>query len=355
MTGPQNRIGPQLMTRRGSCHLRFWMVFSLAVCVLVSGCATAPIAKKAEEVDLSDLCEEYGASWNLDSVSQVLTIWKGQRKVMALIGSDVVLLGDEKIFLSQPLDRAQQAIIVPRDFREKVMERLSAAPVEKAARPFKVIVDCGHGGSDPGAIGRKGTKEKEIVLDIAKRLRDKLQESGIKVIMTRDRDESVSLEKRTEITSKNSADLFVSIHANSEPSHRATGIEVYSCQYLGRKEKKEDQRRKNHRLMFSSLEMKRNDEDLEKIVESLLDKHKTSASPALAAIIGRELSRDLKVRNRGSMKSKFFVVRNNLIPAVLVEVGFLSNTSEEKLLKKSSYRQTIAESLARSIKAYLNS
>ena len=121
----------------------------------------------------------------------------------------------------------------------------------------EIIIDAGHGGKDPGALGRGNIKEKNIVLDIAQRLKKILKGRGIKVKMTRDRDNFVSLQKRTEIASRSKADLFISIHANSSPTRSVYGLEVFDAKHLNAKDKKEAQRKTNRRLMFGGLAMKR--------------------------------------------------------------------------------------------------
>ena len=120
---------------------------------------------------------------------------------------------------------------------------------KKPLRPIVVVIDPGHGGKDPGAIGRSGVQEKKIVLDISKRLKKILLNRGYKVKMTREKDEFISLQGRTEIASKSMADLFVSVHANSSPVRSVHGLEVYAAEYLDFKSRNEEQRKKNQNLI----------------------------------------------------------------------------------------------------------
>jgi len=328
--------------------LKAWV---LACALLLAGCATLP-SIPPQQNDLSDLCNLYGIAWELDSVSQVITLRQRGLTAKALVGSDIVLMRREKIQLSMPLQRLGGVILVPDDFRCKVIDRFLKVSSGAVTRPLRVVIDAGHGGKDPGAISRSGVQEKAITLDIAQRLERVLKRRGFDVRMTRDRDEFVSLEKRTEIASSCQADLFISIHANADPGKRGRGVETYYCRWLNSQEKKEAQRVKNYRLFLDQTSIDKKSRPADEIVSDLMQRYTQEASASLASMITRKVSRDLKARNRGDKTAGYFVLRNTLIPAVLVEVGFLSHYREEKLLKRASYRQEIADSLAESLTGY---
>ena len=184
------------------------------------------------------------------------------------------------------------------------------------------------------------------------RLKKILQNKGIKVKMTRARDEFISLQKRTEIASRSKADLFVSIHANSSPIRSVHGFEVYTAKYLGFKERNAQQRKINQRLMFSHLSMKRGASGVGKIVSDMLYVNKQAKAEILAKQLAKKTAKRIKTKNRGEKKSQFYVVKNTLIPAILIEVGFLSNPKESKLLQTSTYRQRVARGIAESILEY---
>ncbi len=219
-------------------------------------------------------------------------------------------------------------------------------------RIHEIVIDPGHGGKDPGARGITGLQEKDVVLDIAKRLKQILQDKGLKVMMTRETDDFISLQQRTEIVSQSKADLFVSIHANSSPAKNVSGVEVFSLKDLGYVEKNETQRKANCELMFETLAMKQGSKDLKIILEDMLYSHKQAQSLIVARNAAHGISQEVRAQNRGYKTSHFYVLRNTLIPAVLVEVGFLSHPREEKLLRTASYRQRIAEGLATGILEY---
>jgi len=339
---------------------RFLFIFIVMV-GFAGGCSTAPktvTTVSPGETSLKDLCESYHVQWSFDSVGQVITLRKGDQNATALIGSEMVMVGEEMVVLSAPIKRTKSTIVVPSDFRLKIIGRLEEPLAARKKlgtirRAREIIIDAGHGGKDPGAIGRTGTHEKEIVLDISRRLKRILEKKGFKVHMTRGTDTFIPLPERTEIASRTKADLFVSIHANSHPSRSVSGVEVYASKYLSYGEREEDQRKKNQEILFDHLKIKR--EPLpEAIISDLLYTKKLADSDTVGKNVAEVVTRYAKARNLGLKHSRFFVLRNTLIPAVLVEVGFLSNPQEERLLNTRPYRQKIADSLARSILEYVN-
>lgn len=323
-----------------------------------SGCATIPPSPglDTQEVNLSELSRKNGVISQWDSISHIVTILSNENEAKALVGSPIVLIGEEKIILSSPVRIEDSLVMVPGDFQKRVINRIKKRPRGSyktirfpSKRIREIIIDAGHGGKDPGVIGKTGLYEKRVVLDIAKRLKKILKKKGFKVSMTRDRDRFITLKKRTEIASQSKADFFISIHANASFARGASGVEVFSVKELGYWDKNEAQRKTNQKVMFENLSMKQDVSVLDKIVADMLYIVKRSESDDLASSIAYETSRLVKTKNRGLKHSRFYVLRNTLIPAVLVEVGFLSNPKEEKLLKTSSYRQRIAQGIANGI------
>jgi len=334
---------------------------------ILAGCTsiqTVPRKKVSYQgVYLKDLSKKYDLTLEWDSVSQVILLKGSDIDIRAMVGSDIVIMGDKSVKLTEPIRTVNSAIIVPGDFRELIIGKKI-----KASRPKKsikrklqyydyskintVIIDAGHGGKDPGAIGRTGLYEKIVVLDISKRLEKILKNKGIKVVMTRKRDNFIPLSKRTVIASKAKADIFVSIHANSNPQRSINGLEVYVLKNLGFFEKNEDQRKQNYMSMYSKLNMNSKNKDLQKIVADMYDSRKQNESYKLAESVAISMKGVMRAKNRGLKKSRFFVLRNTLIPAILVEVGYLSNPKEEKLFKTKAYRQKVANGIARGILEY---
>ena len=226
-----------------------------------------------------------------------------------------------------------------------------------------IVIDPGHGGHDSGACGPKGLKEKDVVLDIALKVRDILShEPNLKIVLTRDRDVFIPLPERTLIALKNDADLFVSIHANASPRSGARGIETYLQNWTTEEEAIRVAARENYvtvKRMKEKMAQYRND-DVGKILSDLNRDYKRDESIALANYVQRSLySSAAKVNartiNLGVKQAMFFVLMGANMPSILAEVSFISNPQEEKLLSTESYRKVLAASIAAGIKTYFSS
>jgi N-acetylmuramoyl-L-alanine amidase len=339
---------------------RIALLFSL-LSFMAGGCATLPsqpLVSTQSEIYLKDVCNENDVYWQWDPVAQVVTLGYRGVKAEVLVGSDLVIVDKERVTLSAPVRVVRSAVIVPRDFQSKVIGRLRRQATEQKSDGIsqfrEIIIDPGHGGKDPGAIGWSGEYEKKIVLDISLRLKRILQGKGVNVKMTRETDEFISLQQRTEIASRSKADLFISVHANSSPVRSVYGLEVFTAKYLGFKDRNAEQRGINQRLMFDRLSMERLEPVVEEIVSDMLYSHKQAESKQLARHLAKATAKYIKTDDRGEKESQFYVVKNTLTPAVLVEVGFISNPKESKLLQTSKYRQRVARGIAESILDYAN-
>lgn len=211
---------------------------------------------------------------------------------------------------------------------------------------FRLVLDAGHGGWDLGTVGRKGLMEKDVVLDIVRRL-GKLVENrlGAEVIYTRQDDTYLPLEKRTEIANLAQADLFVSVHANSSDDSSARGSETY------------------YTNTYSSLRARTSDADTEGASAENVNwtnvdiRDKVQKSRRFAAAVQHALYHALAtqipdMRNRGVKQASYVVLTGTSMPAILAEVSFVSSPADEARLKNSSYRQQIAEGLYKGIAQY---
>ncbi len=217
-------------------------------------------------------------------------------------------------------------------------------------RVTKIILDPGHGGKDPGAIGRLGTQEKTIVLDIARRVKKYLTQQGFEVILTRDADEYVSLSERAEKAAKSGADLFVSIHANAAPNRSATGVETYFLSEAKTDWERAVAARENavfERELANPL-IKDND-PVSLILADLAQNEFLFESSELASRIQEAALSAICAEDRGVQQANFYVLRNIFMPAVLVECGFLTNRKEEKLLRNPEHREKIARAVAQGV------
>ncbi len=210
-----------------------------------------------------------------------------------------------------------------------------------------IVIDAGHGGEHDGAIGRNGLREKEVTLDIALRL-EKLLLNGkkIKPVLTRRDDVTVGLEDRAKMANDANGDLFVSIHANSSEEKNASGSETYFLAAA-----KSDEARITELLENSDFDIQLPDtprkgkEELDFIIMDLLQTEYLSQSQQLAEVVQDEMKKNLNIRSRGINQAGFRVLNHVRMPSVLVEVAFISNRIEERLLGQGDFRQLAAESI----------
>lgn len=177
-----------------------------------------------------------------------------------------------------------------------------------------IVIDPGHGGTDPGAVSSSGTREKDIAFDVSMRVNNKLKSLGYKTITTRDKDVFITLDNRPKIANENYADIFVSIHANSAVP-TAKGIETY-------------------------------------VPITVTNPIKKEQGDSLAKLVQEELIKETKATNRGVKQANHLVTRKSDMAAILVEVGFLSNPAEESLLKTEAYRDRLADAVVKGIERY---
>ena len=242
---------------------------------------------------------------------------------------------------------------------QKAEERKAEIRVDEGLFKRRIVIDPGHGGHDPGAIGPNGLYEKDIVLDIALKVKDIINKEypQYEVILTRDRDIFIPLDERTNIANKNNADLFISIHANASPNKYAKGIETYILNWTDDEEAMRVAAREN---AISLKRMKEVQNELGIILASLERESKRDESVRIAGYIQKSLiskiqSKYTSVQNLGVKQALSYVLIGAKMPSALVEVSFISNPEEERLLADESYRQILAYSIVNGINSYFSS
>ncbi len=214
----------------------------------------------------------------------------------------------------------------------------------------RVVIDPGHGGHDTGTIGPTGLMEKDLVLDVARRLGALItQRLASEVVYTRSDDTFIPLEERTRIANDKKADLFLSIHANSSQIPRIAGSETFYLNFTTSEDALEVAARENATSQTSIHE-------LQTLVQRIALNEKVQESRELASILQKalyaNLPRNRSFKNRGIKKAPFVVLIGAQMPSVLAEIAFLSNPKDESLLKKPEYRQKVAEALFRGVSQY---
>lgn len=217
----------------------------------------------------------------------------------------------------------------------------------------KIVIDPGHGGHDPGAIGYNGLKEKDVVLDISLKLGQLIKKNfpDIEVIFTRDDDFYLSLDERTKIANSKKADLFVSIHANASRNKNAKGIETYFLDFTKEERAKEVAARENATTIQGV-------DEVQAILRDLIVSSKYNESTLLASLVQKRLVSELgkvhkELNDLGVKQGPFYVLIGAAMPSILVETSFITHEKEGAFLSKSEYRDYVARGIFEGIKDYI--
>lgn len=229
-----------------------------------------------------------------------------------------------------------------------------ARPKKEKASKIVIVVDPGHGGIDPGTIGPRGTWEKHIALSYARELRRKLRASGrYRVVLTRNRDVFLPLRRRIAIARAKGADLFLSLHADSIANPALRGAHVYTLSEeasdaeaaaLAAKENKSD--------LIAGVDLSGQSDDVTNILIDLAQRETMNQSAIFARMLIAELRRTTKVIRKSHRFAGFAVLKAPDVPSVLVELGYLSNPTEERLLRQPKHRARVARAIVRGIDRY---
>ncbi len=222
---------------------------------------------------------------------------------------------------------------------------------------FKIVIDAGHGGKDPGRPNSNGILEKNIVLTMALNLGRELKEDGNEVIYTRDKDVFLTLRQRAKIANEADADLFISIHCNAFPDSRVYGTETF-VYGLHVSKANFDVALKENEVIFLEEDFEKNYQGFDpKAPESLIgltlmQEEYLDQSILLASFIQDNFSKKLKLKNRGVKQSGFWVLHNTYMPSVLIETGFISNPKEGAYLNSAKAQKDIAHNIFNAVNKY---
>jgi len=232
-----------------------------------------------------------------------------------------------------------------------------AAPTAESPGVRTIVIDPGHGGSETGAISPSGVPEKELTLQLARELQAKLaQQLAVRIVLTRNEDAKLDLDTRTAIANQNKADLFVSIHLNSSLGSGAYGTETYFLSPQATDPRAARAAAAENAEPEGSAAGPGGDaaaqQDLQLILWDLAQAHHMAESQRFANMIQGELNQTLQLKDRGVKQAPFRVLMGATMPAVLVELGFLSNPDEEKKLQDAAYRGQLVDALVRAVARY---
>jgi N-acetylmuramoyl-L-alanine amidase len=219
-----------------------------------------------------------------------------------------------------------------------------------------VVLDPGHGGIDTGAIGPNGSKEKHVVLAIAKNVRNILRSKGIETRLTRSSDQFIPLDERIEIAHKNDASLFMSIHADGFTHPSASGASVFALSNRGASSAmaKYISERENAADDVAGKKAKNKDQYLQQVLFDLVQTDTIKNSLTLGSHILKSIKPVHKLHSKHTEQAAFVVLKSPSIPSVLVETSFITNPGEEKLLGTTAFRQKIANAIAAGVISYFN-
>lgn len=215
----------------------------------------------------------------------------------------------------------------------------------------RIVIDAGHGGHDTGTVGPEGLREKDLVLDVAKRLGALIDDRmGSEVVYTRTDDTFIPLERRTEIANEAKADLFLSIHANSSPVRTAAGVETYYLSFTTSKTALDLAARENAASTETVYDLQ---DILQKIaLNDKVDESRDFAGRVQTALFALAAKNNKNSKDRGVRKAPFVVLIGANMPSVLAEIGFISNAHDENTMKRAEYRERIAEALYKGVSGY---
>ncbi len=336
----------------------------VAAAGMLLGCAAGPragtfgyetlVVGGARYLSLVLLCDREGLTWDFDPLSQVVIVRKEATQARFLIGSRKAVVNDEIRNLSAPVIVRESVVWAPTEVREIFVP--CTLPVPPATdkevylrRIRHVLLDAGHGGKDPGAVGRKGLREKDVNLDMAFRVKKELERCGLQVTLTRLDDTFIPLAQRSQIANNIGADLFVSLHANANHARWIEGFEVYYLTDAVDDDARALAAAENMPAEVEPGVFKRQVLSLKAMLWDLIFTENRKESIELAGKISQAVARRLGMKLLGIKGAPFVVLRGARMPAVLVEVGYLSNRDGERKLREPSYRQEMAEAIAAGI------
>lgn len=293
------------------------------------------------------------------NVSRIRTGTKNNGDLRVVL--DLTAAVRAKSFVARPGASAGHRLVIDLVHSDSGSAGLPAAPVkqvrtlQQTGRDLVIAVDAGHGGKDPGASGRHGTREKNVTLAIARKLKQQIDaQPGMRAVLVRDGDYFVNLYDRMERARQMQADLFVSIHADAAENRRARGSSVYVLSKSGASSEaaKRLAQRENAADLVGGVSLSDKDDVLASVLLDLSQNAAISASTSVGEKVLAELGKVGRVHQSKLQSANFVVLRSPDIPSILVETAFISNPTEERLLKSERHQEALATALLNGIRQY---
>lgn len=311
---------------------------------LVLDIAKSRVAKSLDDVPLEGM------------VKRVRTGRQGTDTLRVVL--DLDRTAQPKSFLLKPTSEFGDRLVIDlfdAGSSPRVVKREASLPQALGERDVVVSIDAGHGGDDPGALGAKGSREKDITLAVAKALAERIDaEPGMKAVLTRDRDFFIPLSRRYEIAREQKADLFISIHADAFVKSQARGSSVFVLSNRGATSEAARMLadRENSADLVGGVSIDDKDATLAAVLLDLSQGATMQASEEVANNVLRGLGRIGNLHKREVQRANFVVLRSPDVPSMLVETAFISNPAEEKRLNDPTHRDKLADALVEGIRDY---
>lgn len=334
---------------------------------LASEFVQTEVIENVEYFNIFELNKVFKANVTEDILDQRLNVNFYGQQLIILMDSSYLLFCGEQYNFSHPVVQKQGKYFLPTKFLLTLLpvllpEKLSFEGGKIVAqRPNDnsiktIVLDPGHGGKDPGAIGySKKNFEKDVALTIAKKLKKKIKDNlDVNVLLARDKDEFVSLQQRTKFANEENADLFISIHCNAHRNTKVHGIEVFYLSTAKTDEARAVEALENQVVYDyeGGEEAVKKYDDLAFILADMAQSEHLEESYYLGAKLQTEMVNETESHNRGVKQANFYVLRGAFMPAVLMELGFLSNKEEEKKLINSSYQDRLVDAIFEGVKDF---
>jgi len=376
--------------------LRSIITFALAFIFIFPDPASSegiPIVRinNADYLPLGEIIAAFGFEHSFDMVTQKGKLYRKNHNAVYSVGLSVILVDGSLYKSSETVRRSRGKILIPLDAGQHIIQNLEpgltvrrrgdAVVAEKGEgegqipdqnqlqqksskdRICFIVIDPGHGGKDPGAVGKGGLEEKDITLKVSQHLAKKINKKlpSLKIFMTRKDDRFIELSQRTEFANKmlrkNENGVFLSIHVNSSLSSRIAGYETF---FLSQNPTNEEARNtaalENNVVILEekSKSSKKFYDDVDYIEATMITTQILKECSELADSIQKGQAKNIKLFSpRGVKKADFFVLRGVLMPAALIEIGFITNKKEAQYLRKSSHQELIAEGIADGVELFI--
>jgi len=275
----------------------------------------------------------------------------GQLRVVLDLNHEV----RSRSFTAGPNDEYGDRLVIDLQQQGNIRAVKRAADEFRRGRDIVIAIDAGHGGRDPGAVGRGRTKEKDVALIVSKNLATRINaEPGMKAVLVRDRDVYVDHRDRMEVARRANADLFISIHADAVDDRRARGASVYVLSLKGASDEaaKRLAERENATSLVGGVSLADKDPVLASVLLDLSQNAALSASLDVGGDVINQLSKIGKVHRRTVQQAGFLVLKSPDVPSILVETAYISNPDEEKKLRSKSHQNNLAKAILSGIRKY---